>query len=78
MKIKSLTNRDDTNFEIMDFGGVGAATTAEPIKKKEHAPKIEKKEQPGKMTNEQKKKKKEEEKASRVEGHELGILYKKE
>lgn len=53
MKLKSLTNRDDTNFEIMDFGGggAGAASTA-PAQKKEYAPKIEKKEQPGKMTNE--------------------------
>lgn len=60
-KIKELTGRDESNFEVLDFSSIGSGE-APPAKteKGEKKPKVE---QGKKMTVEEKKKKKEEEKA---------------
>jgi hypothetical protein len=56
MKIKELTGRDDTNFQVLDFSTIGSGAPAADV------PSKEKKEKPAagqKMSAEDKKKMKE-------------------
>ena len=81
LKIKELTGRADTSFEVLDFSTIGGAPVSGEVKPKAEKPAKEngkpKAEQGKKLTAEEKKKMKDNEQSQKA-GHELSVNYKKE
>ena len=80
LKIKELTGRDDTNFEVLDFStiGGGAAAGGAPKQPKPAKPAKEKKQEDGKKLTAEEKKKMKDAVLAQKEGHELSVNFKKE